>query len=90
MFDMMKAMENAKTGDKIVLKKLTEITGCIISADSTLYFIELNQEKQYVQATLDQAGVNKVNLPLRSIWQIITQDGTLIYQADWRDMVYGF
>ena len=89
MFDMMSHIRNAKLGDSIVLRKITEVTGCIVGANVTLYFVELNEHKQYVKVSLDQAGVNKVRLPLRSIQEIIAKDGTVIYRADPRDMVYG-
>ena len=89
MFDMMKYMRNAQRDDSVVLKKLTEVTGCIISSNATLYFVALNEEKEFITVSLDDAYVHKINLPLRAIQQIITQDGAVIYLADPRDTVYG-
>jgi hypothetical protein len=89
MFDMMTPISQAKKGDIILLKKLTEAQGYIIDHTVPLYFIELEKEKQYVKASLDPAFEKEIKLSLRAIKQITSPLGVFVYKADPRDIVYG-
>ena len=89
MFDMLQYIQNAEPGDSVVLKKMTEGRGHIIDRNVSLYFVKLNDKHEYVEVSLDQANTHVVRISLRSIQEIIRQDGTIIYKSDPRDMVYG-
>jgi len=89
MYDMITPMSLAQPGALIQLKRLTRARGYILRATKPLYFVQLNIDEQNVSAAIDTAMTNIIILSLRSIQSIIAQDGTIYYQADPRDMVYG-
>ena len=89
MWDMLTPMSQAQPGNIVTLKMATRGCGYILSQGMLLYFVRIDDSKRKVIAALDVALQDTVKLDLRAIKTITTIDGTIIYSADPRDMVYG-
>lgn len=85
---MISYIKNAKVGDEVYLKKLTQGNGYIISSRVPLYFVLLDEEKENVQVSLDVDVKKIIIISLRSIKKIL-RNNVIIYEADPRDIVYG-
>ena len=89
MFDMISQISKAESGDHVTTKYITRSDGNIIAPSCLLYFIKLNADTQDVSVALDPELIEEVRISLRSIQQIFKPNGSLVYRADPRDMVYG-
>ena len=89
MSNIIEAIKVAQEGNIITLKMMTQAQGYIIDGRVKLYFVRLDEDREYVVAALDFRFENKIKLSLRAIKQIINSDGTVIFTADPRDGVYG-
>jgi len=89
MYDLMSQIGKATKGDTIILKMLIQQKGYIVGAITPLYFVQLDRANQHVDAALDVALTNVVQLPLRAIQTIRNSSHEVIYEADIRDNVYG-
>lgn len=89
MYDMITPMKLALPGDVVRIKRLVRANGYIVSASVTLYFVKLNIDDETVTVSMVQDAMGQINLSLRAIDSITRNDGTVVYQSDPRDMVYG-
>jgi len=89
MFDMMTPISTAEEGDIITLKRMIKAEGYIISGSVPLYFKNLDNVHQYVNAYVRPDFNEAIKISLRVIKSIVSPTGVIKYQADSRDIVYG-
>jgi hypothetical protein len=89
MFDMITLIKQAKPNDIVTLKSVTKADSYIIDHMTRLYFQKINDDEETVRVSILQDDFKPINIPLRSIKQIITPEGLFIFKADPRDIVYG-